>query len=99
MNENTEKYRAADLEGLAREILVAAGLEREKAVVAMTDVLDRLIEALSPDVSHDKRAAVEEFYWLLEEYKISVFAQEVKTAVRVSRKMLLEKSKEIQRMI
>jgi ATP-dependent helicase HrpA len=73
--------------------------QREKEVLAMTDVLDRLIETLSPDVSPDKRVALEEFYWLLEEYKISVFAQEVKTAVRVSRKMLLEKSKEIQRMI
>ena len=73
--------------------------QREKDVLAMTDVLDRLIETLSPDVSPDKRVALEEFYWLLEEYKISVFAQEVKTGVRVSRKMLLEKSKEIQRMI
>ena len=40
MNENTEKYRAADLEGLAREILVAAGLEREKAVVVASGLLE-----------------------------------------------------------
>ena len=40
MNEHTEKYRAADLEGLAREILVAAGLEREKAVVVASGLLE-----------------------------------------------------------
>jgi ATP-dependent helicase HrpA len=72
---------------------------REKEVLDLQGVLDNLIGHLSPAVSNDKRMATEEFYWLLEEYKISVFAQEVKTAVKISKKKLIEKSKDILRMI
>ncbi|MCX7817187.1 MAG: ATP-dependent RNA helicase HrpA [Syntrophales bacterium] len=39
--------------------------------------------------------AVEEFRWMIEEYKISLFAQELKTAFPISRKRLEEKLEEI----
>jgi len=42
-----------------------------------------------------KRAAVEEFRWLVEEFKVSLFAPEFRTAVPVSAKRLEAKLKEI----
>lgn len=61
---------------------------REKSVSCYTDHLQRLLKELTPLTSDAKRVAVEEYFWLLEEYKVSVFAQELKTAVPVSRKRL-----------
>jgi ATP-dependent helicase HrpA len=60
--------------------------------------LNTLLQGLSPAVSERKKAAVEAYFWMIEEYKISVFAQELKTPVRVSRKRLENKLKEIKRM-
>ena len=71
---------------------------KEKDLLELKGVLDSLIAELTPATSGAKRAAVEEFYWLLEEYKISLFAQEVKTTVRISKKRLFERSREIMRM-
>lgn len=48
--------------------------------------------------SDEKRKSIEEFAWMIEEYKVSLFAQELKTAIPVSRKRLEIKSKEIGRM-
>jgi ATP-dependent helicase HrpA len=47
----------------------------------------------------EKREALENFFWLLEEFKVSLFAQELKTATRVSEKKLNTAMKEIERMI
>ncbi len=61
--------------------------------------LNDLLQDLSPASSNEKRDAIEAFFWLLEEYKVSVFAQELKTPFSVSKKKLNTKLKEIQRMI
>ncbi len=61
--------------------------------------LDRLIRELSPTVSDQKRAAIEEFFWMIEEYKVSLFAQELKTPFPVSAKRLSKKRQEIEMMI
>ncbi|MEE8431528.1 MAG: ATP-dependent RNA helicase HrpA [Candidatus Desulfatibia sp.] len=60
--------------------------------------LNIMLKELRPGASPQKRAAVEEYFWLIEEYKVSLFAQELKTAVPVSKKRLEKKLKEIQRM-
>ncbi|MFC1829165.1 ATP-dependent RNA helicase HrpA [Thermodesulfobacteriota bacterium] len=73
----------------------AKGLEIEM----FTGSLNTLLQGLSPGVSEEKRSAVEDYFWLIEEYKVSVFAQELKTAVSVSKKRLEKKVKEIERMI
>jgi ATP-dependent helicase HrpA len=52
-----------------------------------------------PPASRQKREALETLRWMVEEYKVSVFAQELKTAFPVSAKRLEEKIGEIQRMI
>jgi ATP-dependent helicase HrpA len=41
---------------------------------------------------------LEELFWMIEEYKVSIFAQELKTAVPVSAKRLEEKFGEVERM-
>jgi ATP-dependent helicase HrpA len=64
-----------------------------------TDRLQKLLGELSPNVSDEKRKSVEEFFWLLEEYKVSVFAQELKTPVKVSAKKLEKMFGEIMRMV
>jgi ATP-dependent helicase HrpA len=58
--------------------------------------LNALVQSLSAGASLEKHAAVEAFFWLLEEYKISIFAQEIKTAQPVSAKRLEAKLKEIE---
>jgi ATP-dependent helicase HrpA len=72
---------------------------KTKEVKTFSASLDKLIKALSPNASDDKRWAIEEFFWMIEEYKVSVFAQELKTAVPVSKKRLEKKLSEIKRMI
>ncbi len=61
--------------------------------------LDRLIRELSPTVSDEKRDAIEEFFWMIEEYKVSLFAQELKTPFPISAKRLSKKRQEIEMMI
>ncbi|MCP4367433.1 MAG: DUF3418 domain-containing protein, partial [Deltaproteobacteria bacterium] len=56
-------------------------------------------KGLSPRASTEKKEAVEEYFWLVEEYKVSLFAQELKTAIPVSKKRLEKRRKEIERMV
>lgn len=67
-------------------------------VKVYTDALSDLVKTLSPSTSPEKRKALEEFFYMIEEYKISIFAPEIKTAMPVSKKRLDEKLKEIERM-
>ena len=50
--------------------------------------LAALIESLDDNASPEKTEAVEDFYWLIEEFKVSIYAQELKTAVKISAKRL-----------
>ncbi|MBS3731362.1 MAG: ATP-dependent RNA helicase HrpA, partial [Desulfobacterales bacterium] len=61
--------------------------------------LNELIRSLDASASDEKRAAVEQFFWMIEEFKVSVFAQELKTAYPVSEKRLTRKYQEIHRMV
>jgi ATP-dependent helicase HrpA len=56
-------------------------------------------DSLNPATSEEKRVAVESFRWMLEEFRVSLFAQELKTRFPVSRKKLEEVRKEIERML
>jgi len=72
---------------------------KTREVETFSDQLDKIIKTLSPDASIEKRRALEEFFWMLEEYKVSIFAQELKTAFPVSEKRLEKKLAQIMRMI
>ena len=50
--------------------------------------LPAFLRTLSTHSTPEKAALVEEFFWLLEEYKISLFAPELRTMVKVSEKKL-----------
>jgi ATP-dependent helicase HrpA len=72
---------------------------KQKEVGPFADKLNQLVTTLSPHASDQKRNAIEDFFWMLEEFKVSVFAQELKTDFPVSPKRLQEKLKHIERMI
>jgi len=72
---------------------------RAKELKVYSDRLNGLLEELSHPVSNEKRNAIEDFFWLVEEYKVSIFAQELKTPFPVSKKRLDIKLKKIERMI
>jgi ATP-dependent helicase HrpA len=61
--------------------------------------LEHLIRSLPPHAGAEKRRAIEDFFWLLEEFKISVYAPEIKTVRPVSEKRLETALKEIEEMI
>ncbi len=78
------------------------GLEKDRQKAAQAEVFVKALKKLemakdtSPSrMSPAKLAAVEEFRWLLEEFKVSLFAPELRTAVPVSAKRLEAKLKEI----
>ena len=94
------KYIKA-IEIRAQRALVDFEKDREKAteIDSFADKLNELISKLPPSVTSEKQKALEDFFWMIEEYKVSLFAQELKTAIPVSRKRLDKKLKEIQRMV
>jgi ATP-dependent helicase HrpA len=63
------------------------------------EAFDKLRNEMSPHASPQKREALENFRWMVEEFKVSLFAQELKTPYPVSKKRLQEKQKEIERMV
>jgi ATP-dependent helicase HrpA len=72
---------------------------RQKELKIHTDRLNELLNSLTPAVSKEKRNEIESFFWQIEEYTVSLFAQELGTAMPVSKKRLDTKFKEIQRML
>ncbi len=66
-------------------------LKEEKKAALLSKYIHQLssaLSSLSQDSSDEKSCAVEEFYWLIEEYKISLFAQQIKTPIKISAKKL-----------
>jgi len=77
----------------------------EKALVRAAEIRElsdrrRVIgEGLPSYASGEKRKAIEELGWMIEEYKVSLFAQELKTPFPISRKRLDARMEEIERML
>ncbi|MFZ5572094.1 MAG: ATP-dependent RNA helicase HrpA [Thermodesulfobacteriota bacterium] len=80
-----------------------ANFEKERSKEAeirpYEEQLNTLLPSISPKTSREKRQKIEDFFWLLQEFKVSVFAQELKTPVPVSAKRLETLWTEIQQMI
>jgi ATP-dependent helicase HrpA len=85
----------------ARRAVVDFEKDRAKSneIIKFTDGLNQLLKELTPAVTDEKRQAIEAYFWMVEEYKVSVFAQELKTAIPISAKRLDKKLKEIGRMV
>ena len=74
--------------------------QKKAAVIApFTEALRRNIKALSARATVEKREVLEEFFWMVEEFKVSLFAQELKTPFPVSARRLEKKLRELERMI
>ena len=71
---------------------------KTKEIRIFTDRLNEMLKELGSLASKEKRGALEEYFWLIEEFKVSVFAQELKTAIPVSAKRLNKKLNQIERM-
>ena len=63
------------------------------------DHFNNLVAGLDVHSSAEKRRAVEELLWMIEEYKVSVFAQELGKSLPVYEKRLRHIAGEIDRMI
>ncbi|MFO7558137.1 MAG: ATP-dependent RNA helicase HrpA [Desulfobacterales bacterium] len=59
--------------------------------------LNELLAGLSAEDSEERRREIENFFWLIQEYKVSIFAQELKTPFPVSSKKLEKKLNGIKR--
>ncbi len=77
-------------------------LKEEKKAQGMekySRCLTTFLSSLSQDSSPAKTRQVENFFWLLEEYKIALFTPELKTSVKVSEKILDRLAIDISQMI
>ena len=63
------------------------------------EALQQMMAAMDAATTPEKRAEVEAFFWMIEEYKVSLFAQELGTDGPVSAKRLKKQIGEIERMI
>jgi ATP-dependent helicase HrpA len=72
---------------------------RMKEVNIFSDNFEFMINSVSTGPSEEKLKLIDEYRWMIEEYKVSLFAQELKTAFPVSRKRLEKKKQEIERII
>lgn len=75
--------------------------DRTRALEAkvFSDQLEDFLKNLPDWASDEKRRMIDEFFWTVEEYKVSLFAQELKTPFSISRKRLEEKIREIERTV
>jgi len=77
--------------------------EKDRKKTAQVEIfieaLRDMVENLSSHASSEKKEAVEAFRWMVEEYKVSLFAQELKTQYPISKNRLEEKLGEIERMV
>ena len=72
---------------------------KETQIEEFAAALRTMKESIGPSTSSEKKAAVESFRWMLEEFRVSLFAQELKTRFPISRKKLEDTRKEIERMV
>jgi ATP-dependent helicase HrpA len=103
------RYEERRLRDIVR-YLKAIGIRAERGAVYLQKALTRglevqeiekIFEEIEKSVRRDsteKKRSVEELRWMIEEYKVSLFAQELKTPYPISRKRLYSKIDEIKSM-
>ncbi len=68
-------------------------LSRTAEIGELSNRRREIAENLPSFATEEKRKAIEDLVWMIEEYKVSLFAQELKTPFPVSRKKLGDKLK------
>jgi ATP-dependent helicase HrpA len=64
-----------------------------------SDKLQDMVNSVAVGDSEEKLKAIEEYRWMIEEFKVSVFAQELKTAFPISQKRLEQRIRELERIV
>jgi ATP-dependent helicase HrpA len=81
----------------------ANNLEKDSSKAAQMqphiNALKKFTGEISPHISKEKLDGIEEFKWMIEEFKVSLFAQELGTAVPVSAKRLNKLRHELERIV
>jgi ATP-dependent helicase HrpA len=72
-------------------------LRKAAQIGPFVQALETMRADIGPQTPVEIRDAVEEFRWIVEEFKVSVFAPELKTAFPVSAKRLSDKIREIEK--
>ena len=78
-----DKLKAAQIEPYAFELMRLEGLIKKQG------------HGIASPISAEKRAAVDELHWMVEEFKLALFAPEIKTAFPISAVRLARKIAEI----
>jgi ATP-dependent helicase HrpA len=73
--------------------------KKAEQVRPFLDELTGFLESLDQTASDEKREAVETFFWMIEEFRVSLFAQELKTPYPISAKKLQSQAEKIRRMV
>ena len=72
---------------------------KSREIQVLSDRRQILQDGLSAHATDKKKQAIQDLFWMIEEYKVSLYAQELKTAFPVSRKRIEKAFEEIDRMI
>jgi ATP-dependent helicase HrpA len=62
---------------------------------AFVKALEKMQTTIKPQILVEKKEAIQEFRWMVEEFKVALFAPELKTAFPISPQRLARKKKEI----
>ncbi|MFH0998819.1 MAG: DUF3418 domain-containing protein [Pseudomonadota bacterium] len=72
---------------------------KSREIQTLSDRRRILQDGLSPHATDEKKQGIQDLFWMIEEYKVSLYAQELKTAFPVSRKRIEKAFEEIDRMV
>ena len=72
---------------------------KSREIQILTDRLKTFQNGLSSHATDMKKQAIQDVFWVIEEFKVSLYAQELKTAFPVSRKRIEKAFEEIVRMV
>ena len=69
--------------------------EKEDLISIYFELYKKELKELSEHASREKKSLLLDFKWALEEYKISIYAQEIKIPIKISPKRLDKKLEKI----
>ena len=93
------RYLRALTIGAQRGIVhLQKAMEKVKEMQLLVEEVRNVIDSTSSVPSKEILKVMDEYHWMLEEYRVSLFAQELKTLFPISRKKLADKLREIEMM-
>ncbi len=97
---NIPRYlKALSIRAERGSLNLAATEAKLKDVAVYVDQLKEIRNGLTVESSAEKKNRIEELHWMIEEYKVSLFAQELRTPYPVSPKRLRQLMDEINNII